>query len=65
METKEFIRQKNNPGALLNIDSDALENYKNKKKMFKTLSIHEEKIKMLEKSLEELKELLKNSKAEM
>lgn len=65
MERKEFIRQNNNPGALLNIDNEALENYKNKKKVSKTLSSHEERIQHLEKVVLELKELLtKDLKAE-
>jgi hypothetical protein len=65
MERKEYIRQQNNPGALLNVDNEALENYRNKKKTSKTLNLHEERIKMLEKTVIELKELLtKSLKAE-
>lgn len=65
MKTKEFIRQQNNPGALLNIDNAGLQAYKNNKKTSMTLRIHEEKIKVLEKNIEELQQFLaKNLKVE-
>jgi hypothetical protein len=65
METKDFIRQKNNPGALLNVNNAGLEEYRNKKRTLGTLKIHEEKIKNLEKTIEELKDFLaKNLKVE-
>ena len=58
MKTKEFIRQKNNHGALLNVDYEGLERYKIKKKTEATLKNQQEKISNLEASLEELKGLL-------
>jgi hypothetical protein len=65
MKTKEFIRQQNNPGALINIDNAGLQAYKNNKKTSMVLKIHEEKIKVLEKNIEELKQFLaKNLKVE-
>jgi len=65
MKTKEFVRQENNPGALLNVDNAGLEAYRNKKRTEGTLRSHEEKIKVLEKNIEELKEFLaKNLKVE-
>lgn len=58
METKEFIRQKNNQGALLNVDYSGLKNYKNKRNMLATVKNQEERIDRLESSLEEIKGLL-------
>lgn len=58
METKEYIRQSNNPGALLNVDYAGLKSYKNKRKMAITIKEQEEKISKLESSLEEVKSLL-------
>lgn len=55
---QEFVRQENNPGALLNIDTSGLEQYKSSKKTMKTLKEHEERIKYLESSLEELSKSL-------
>lgn len=58
METKEFIRQQNNPGALLNVDLSGLEQYKNSKRTSRTMKLHEERIKVLEDTVEELKQTL-------
>lgn len=58
METKDFIRQKDNEGALLNVNNAALAEYKVRKKMSRTLWSHEDKIQNLEKELKEIKEQL-------
>lgn len=60
MFTKEFVRQKDNPGALLNIDNVGLENYKNKRKMMTVIKEQDEKINKIESSLEEIKKMLVN-----
>lgn len=58
METKEFIRQNNNKGALINIDTPGLKNYKSKRNMLAAVKNQEERIDRLESSLEEIKGLL-------
>jgi hypothetical protein len=60
MFTKEFVRQKDNPGALLNIDNAGLENYKSKRKLMAVIKEQDEKINKLESSLEEIKKMLVN-----
>lgn len=58
MKTKEFIRQRNNKGALLNVDYQGLYEYKAKKKVLNTIQSQEEKINKLESSVEEIKQML-------
>jgi hypothetical protein len=58
METKEYIRQKNNPGALLNVDSTGLAAYKRQREIMRNVTTHEDRIKKIESSIDEVKNLL-------
>jgi len=58
METKDYIRQKNNKAALLNVDSTGLAAYKRQRETMRSLSTHEERIKKIESSIDEVKSLL-------
>lgn len=58
MITKEYKRQRSNPGALINVDYEGLEQYRNKRKMKITLKEQEQKIAKLESSVEEIKGML-------
>lgn len=58
METKEYIRQQNNKAALLNVDNTGLNAYKRQRETIRNLSTHEERIKKIENSIDEVKSLL-------
>jgi t-SNARE complex subunit (syntaxin) len=58
METKEFIRQRNNRGALLNVDNSGLNAYRRQREIMRNVSTHEERIKKIESSINEVKDLL-------
>lgn len=58
METKEYVRQKNNQGALLNVDNAGLSAYKRQREVMRNVSTHEERIKKIESSIDEVKNLL-------
>lgn len=58
METKEYIRQKNNPGALLNVDNTGLAAYKRQREIMRNVTTHEDRIKKIESSIDEVKALL-------
>lgn len=58
METKEYVRQKNNQGALLNVDTAGLTAYKRQREVMRNVSTHEERIKKIESSIDEVKNLL-------
>jgi hypothetical protein len=58
METKDYVRQKNNPGALLNVDNTGLSAYKRHREVMRNVSTHEERIKKIESSIDEVKDLL-------
>jgi hypothetical protein len=58
METKEYIRQKNNPGALINVDNTGLAAYKRQREIMRNVTTHEDRIKKIESSIDEVKNLL-------
>lgn len=58
METKDYIRQKTNPGALLNVDNTGLSAYKRHREVMRNVSTHEDRIKKIESSIDEVKNLL-------
>jgi hypothetical protein len=58
METKEYIRQKTNPGALLNVDNTGLAAYKRQREIMRNVTTHEDRIKKIESSIDEVKNLL-------
>lgn len=57
METK-FIRQKDNPGALLNSDIEGLQAYKRQREIIRASSKHEERFQKIESTIDEVKTLL-------
>lgn len=58
METKDYVRQKNNQGALINVDTAGLAAYKRQREVMRNVSTHEERIKKIESSIDEVKNLL-------
>jgi hypothetical protein len=58
MKTEKFMRQKNNPGALINIDNSSLDAYKKQREIMRNMKTHEERIQNIEFSLQEIKNLL-------
>ena len=58
MKTTEFIRQETNPGAILNIDNSGLGAYKRQREIMRNVGTHEERIKCIETSLDEIKNML-------
>ena len=58
MKTKEFVRQENNPGALVNVDNTGLTAYKRQREIMRNVGTHEERIKKIESSLDDIKNLL-------
>ena len=52
------MRQKNNPGALINIDNSSLDAYKKQREIMRNMKTHEERIQNIEFSLQEIKNLL-------
>lgn len=58
METKDYVRQQNNKAALLNVDNAGLTAYKRQRETMRSLSTHEERIKKIESSIDEVKTLL-------
>lgn len=59
METKEYIRQQNNQGALLNIDNTALAGYKRQREIMRNVVTHEDRIRKIENDIGEVKDLLR------
>lgn len=58
METKDYVRQQNNKAALLNVDNTGLAAYKRQREVMRNVSTHEERIKKIESSIDEVKNLL-------
>jgi hypothetical protein len=58
MKTKEYERQESNPGALLNVDNPGLAAYKRQREIMRNVGTHEERIKSIESSLDDIKGLL-------
>jgi len=58
MKTKEFERSNMNPGAILNVDNSGLAAYKRHREVMRNVITHEERIKKIESSLEDIKDLL-------
>lgn len=58
MKTTEYVRQDTNPGAILNVDNSGLAAYKRQREIMRSVGTHEERIKRIEGSLDEIKNLL-------
>ena len=58
MKTKEFERQESNPGALINVDNSGLAAYRRQREIMRNVGTHEERIKNIESSLDDIKDLL-------
>lgn len=58
MKTKEFERLENNPGAIINVDNSGLSAYKRQREIMRNVGTHEERIKNIESSLDDIKGLL-------
>ena len=58
MKTKEYQRSETNPGAILNTDVSGLAAYRNQRQILRNVSTHEERLKKVENSLDDIKNLL-------
>lgn len=58
MKTKDFVRQENNHGALLNVDNSGLTAYKRQRELLRNMGSQEERIKKIENNIEEVKTLV-------
>jgi hypothetical protein len=58
MKTKDFARSENNPGALINVDNSGLSAYKRQREIMRNVGTHEERIKKIETTLDDIKGLL-------
>lgn len=58
MKTKEYERQENNPGALINVDNSGLSAYKRQREIMRSVGTHEQRIQNIESSLDDIKSLL-------
>jgi hypothetical protein len=58
MKTKDFVRLKDNKGALVNVDNSGLDAYRRQRKLMRNLSTHEDRIKNIESSLDDIKSML-------
>ena len=59
METKEFVRSRTNPGAILNVDNAGLQSYKRHREILRNVGTHEDRIKKIENDIGEVKDLLR------
>jgi hypothetical protein len=53
-----FIRSKNNPGAVLNVDNSGLEAYRRHRDMMKKVYTHEDRLISVEQTMNDVKSLL-------
>ena len=58
MKTNDFIRSNQNHGAILNIDNSGLAAYKRNREVMRNIGTHEERLKKVENTLEDIKTLL-------
>jgi len=58
MKTKEFNRLETNPGAIINVDNSGLIAYRRQREIMRNIGTHEERIKNIESSLDDIKGLL-------
>ena len=58
MKTKEFNRLETNPGAIINVDNSGLSAYRRQREIMRNIGTHEERIKNIESSLDDIKGLL-------
>lgn len=58
MKTKDFVRTENNPGALVNVDNSGLSAYRRQREIMRNVGTHEERIKKIENTLDDIKSLL-------
>jgi ACT domain-containing protein len=58
MKTKDFVRSERNAGAILNVDNSGLAAYRRQREIMRNVGTHEERIKNIESSIEDIKGLL-------
>jgi hypothetical protein len=58
MKTKEFMRSEQNPGAVVNVNNEALAAYRRQREVMRNVGTHEERIAKIENSLDDIKNLL-------
>jgi hypothetical protein len=58
MKTKEFNRLETNPGAIINVDNSGLSAYRRQREIMRNIGTHEDRIKNIESSLDDIKGLL-------
>jgi len=58
MKTKEFNRLETNPGAIINVDNSGLGAYRRQREIMRNIGTHEDRIKNIELSLDDIKGLL-------
>jgi hypothetical protein len=58
MKTKEYERSNVNPGAIVNVDNSGLAAYRRQREVLRNIGTHEERIKKIESSLDDIKGLL-------
>jgi hypothetical protein len=58
MKTKDFARQEDNPGALINVDNSGLSAYRRQRDIMRNVSTHEDRIKKIESSIDDIKNML-------
>ncbi len=54
-----YIRSNTNPGAILNTDNSGLEAYKRQRHLMHNLVTHENRLKKVEESMDDIKNMLK------
>jgi hypothetical protein len=55
---QDFIRSDKNPGAILNTDSSGLAAYRRNREIMRNVGTHEERIKKIENSIDDIKNML-------
>jgi ACT domain-containing protein len=58
MKVGDFMRSNENPGAILNVDNSGLSAYKRQRDIMRNVGTHEERIKNIESTLDDIKGLL-------
>lgn len=53
-----FVRSNTNPGAVLNVDNEALENYRRYRASMHEIFTHENRLKKVEQTMDDVKSLL-------
>lgn len=55
---EDFVRSEKNSGAILNVDNSGLANYRRQREIMRNVSTHDERLKKVESSLDDIKGLL-------